>query len=190
LEIHPKLGRHPKITSKPEGRFGADATLLVNDLAYAAYWNVQLSSQSIDTDSQRFQELFSQHCSWMNWWPFLVHRHAPSSVILDDFDIPSVPSLVLPDETDAPLLVNADAMLAGPITLQGFQAISRWGHQVFEPGGSVQHLQFALRNPRTVRSDCAGYTTLEQFLRLLALERGNHNFQFEYITLRVLLQAL
>lgn len=125
----------------------------------------------------------------MNWWQFFGHRHASSSGIVDDFDIRSVPSLVLPDEIDAPLLVNPDAMLAGPITLQGFQAISRRGHQVFEPGGSVQHLQFPLRYPRTVRSDLAGYATLEEFLRL-APERGSHNFRFEDITLRVLLQAL
>jgi hypothetical protein len=86
-------------------------------------------------------------------------------------------------------LFNADAMLAGPITLQGFQAISRPGHQVFELGGSVQHLQFPLRYPRTVRSDLAGYATHEEFLRL-APERGSHNVRSEYITLGVLLKAL
>jgi hypothetical protein len=55
---------------------------------------------------------------------------------VDDFDILGVPSLVFPDEADAPSLVNADTMLARAITLQGFQAISRRGLQVFEPGGS------------------------------------------------------
>jgi len=46
-------------------------------------------------------KLVSQHFSRMNWWQFFGYRHAPSSVIVDDLDIPNVPSLVLPDEIDA-----------------------------------------------------------------------------------------
>jgi len=111
----------------------------------------------------------------MNWWQSFGHRHSPSSVIVDDRDILGVPRFVIPDEEDAPLLINADTMLAGPLTLQGLQAISRWHPQVFEPRGSVQHFQFALGDPRTVRSDLARYATFEQSLRLLGLERGNHN---------------
>ena len=63
------------------------------------------------------------------------------------------PASFFPDEAEAPSLVNADTMLAGSITLQGLQAISRWGLQVFEPSGSGQHLQFALGDPRTVRGE-------------------------------------
>jgi len=44
-------------------------------------------------------------------------------VIIDDFDIPRI--ALVPPETDPPLVIDADAMLAGPIPFKGFKMIPR-----------------------------------------------------------------
>jgi hypothetical protein len=46
-----------------------------------------------------------------------------ASVVVDDFNVVGV--AVNPAETDAPLIVDADAVLAFALALQGFQPIGR-----------------------------------------------------------------
>jgi hypothetical protein len=48
-----------------------------------------------------------------------------------------------PHETDSPLLVDSDAVLALSVTPKQFQPISRNGLQVCEAGRAVNHLKFS-----------------------------------------------
>lgn len=43
-----------------------------------------------------------------------------------------------PSETDAPLLVDPNAVLALSITLQGFELVSRRNSQIVQPNRGVQ----------------------------------------------------
>jgi hypothetical protein len=65
-------------------------------------------------------------------------------VIVRDFNF--VSSVFLPDETDAVLIIDPDAMLAGSIVGQAFRAVSRRNPQVVQVFGSFQHVQFANSN--------------------------------------------
>jgi hypothetical protein len=52
---------------------------------------------------------------------------------------------VAPRETDSPLSINTNAVLAFPITLQRFQPVSRRNGQTFETNRGVQQLQLVKR---------------------------------------------
>jgi hypothetical protein len=62
-------------------------------------------------------------------------------MIVHDRDI--VDMTFLPPKANPPLLVDANTVLATPLTLERFQSIA-WGHpQVFERLGVVQHAELS-----------------------------------------------
>src|SRR5690606_37452422 len=68
----------------------------------------------------------------------------PSSVIINNLDI--FRTSVRPAEADAPLVVDPDAVLAFPVTLQLFQPVARGRRQITQFSRRLQQGQFALRN--------------------------------------------
>jgi hypothetical protein len=56
------------------------------------------------------------------------------SVVIDDLD--QFGAAVAPDEADAPLIVDSDAMLAASVASQGFEAITGQCPQVHELAAS------------------------------------------------------
>jgi len=57
-------------------------------------------------------------------------------MVIDDLHVISVRAA--PNETDPPLVIDPDTMLAAPVTFQRFQAIAGWNEQVRKPPGGVQ----------------------------------------------------
>ena len=53
-----------------------------------------------------------------------------SLVVVDDFNRVRVP--IFPDEADAPLVIDTDAMLAAPLPLESFEPVPRWHPQVIQ----------------------------------------------------------
>src|SRR5437867_7780491 len=68
-----------------------------------------------------------------------------ASMVVDDLNVVRV--AVGPPETDAPLLVDPDRVLSGPVTSERFQAIARRLPQVVEPRGRGEHLKLSPRDP-------------------------------------------
>src|SRR5271165_2450522 len=64
-----------------------------------------------------------------------------SLVVVDDFDM--IWTSWCPYEADAPLLVDADAVLAGAIALQGLEPVVRWHREVGQHLGVIEQPQFA-----------------------------------------------
>src|SRR5258706_11441422 len=56
-----------------------------------------------------------------------------------------VNAIAFPAETDAPLIVDANAVKPGPITLKGLQPVTRRSIQFFESGDRIDLNQFAHR---------------------------------------------
>jgi hypothetical protein len=52
-----------------------------------------------------------------------------------------------PDEAQAELIVDADAVLAFPVSTQWFETVARRYPQIVEAGGDVQLEQLATRHP-------------------------------------------
>jgi hypothetical protein len=56
------------------------------------------------------------------------------SVVIDDFDVLCAVRAFRPFKANAPLLVDPDAVLALPVTRQGFEAVARKLRQVAQAG--------------------------------------------------------
>jgi hypothetical protein len=64
-----------------------------------------------------------------------------SSVVIRDFDIRRAASPAWPFEADAPLLVNANAELPGPVGLQRFEPIATERSQFVQTYRRVENFQ-------------------------------------------------
>ena len=85
--------------------------------------------------------------------------HKKTSVIIDNFYF--VRMAIVPSKADAPLIVNANAVLPGAIAFQSFQAISRWRSHLLQTPSGIQLLQLSESNSCD-RPELAMITQLEQ----------------------------
>ena len=69
-------------------------------------------------------------------------------MVINDFDLVRIP--VFPDETDAPLVVNANTMLSGPLPFQAFKPVARRHPQILKTFRTVKTKQFAQRGSLNV----------------------------------------
>jgi hypothetical protein len=65
-------------------------------------------------------------------------------MVVDDLHV--IRAAVMSDEAQAPLVVDADTVLALAITAQRLEAIAGRNFQVFHPVSSVEHLKLASRD--------------------------------------------
>jgi hypothetical protein len=63
-------------------------------------------------------------------------------VVIHDFD--AFRACSRPNEAHAPLVIDADAVLAGSAPAERFETIARGRAQVLQFFGSIKHLQFSL----------------------------------------------
>jgi hypothetical protein len=69
-------------------------------------------------------------------------------MVIDNFDLVRI--RVLPDETDAPLVINADTVLSGSFAFQAFEPISRRHPQILKTFRAVKTEQLAQGSPLNV----------------------------------------
>jgi hypothetical protein len=67
------------------------------------------------------------------------------SVVIDDLDFGWAALAIGPLETDAPLIVDSDAVLPRSVSLEGFKAIARRSHQVTKRHCRLDTIKFAKR---------------------------------------------
>lgn len=94
------------------------------------------------------------------------------SVVIDDTDLAAI--AVFPDEAEPPLVVDADAVLSFPVSLQGFQPIGRRDAQIFEMLRVVQHTKFAPCDFLNVRRQSPGTLAQPDRFGFLVGEIENH----------------
>jgi hypothetical protein len=63
------------------------------------------------------------------------------SVVIDNLDIRRPSRILRPFKTNPPLVVDADAVLSGPVAPQGFQPITRQAAQVAQTGRRAQDFE-------------------------------------------------
>jgi hypothetical protein len=91
-------------------------------------------------------------------------------MIVDDLDIPW--TIGRPNEADAELIVDSDAVLAGTIARERFQPVSRGYAQVGQLRGTVQHGELSHRDGFDVYEPPDSLADKE-CLRVGAFERAN-----------------
>src|SRR5688572_14827788 len=74
---------------------------------------------------------------------------ASALVIVDDLDVIRVS--ISPAETDPPLIINSDAVLADPAALQGFQPVARRHAQKIKRSSGIDLDQLSQCDPQQVR---------------------------------------
>ena len=93
-------------------------------------------------------------------------------MVIDDFDLMRVP--VLPDKANAPLVIDADTVLACPTAFESFEAIARRHPQIFQ----VRRCRELGQLPKGSALNAGGKTpracALPNLFRLLAVKILNH----------------
>lgn len=128
LKSEPKLGRNTKVFAQSQRGVGSDSAFPVHNSADAAGWNSDFPGESIDTDVHWLHELLEKNLSGMDRVKQFFVRHRSSLMIVDDLDVVSV--AIFPNEANAPLIINANAMLTLAVASQRFQAVARGSQQV------------------------------------------------------------
>jgi hypothetical protein len=93
-------------------------------------------------------------------------------VVVGDFDIVGVAAI--PAKTDTVLVVDPNAMLAGAVTLEGFEAVAGRQAQVFEGGGGFELGEFAEGNLVDGGGKFRRAATLPERRGRFIGERGDH----------------
>ena len=98
---------------------------------------------------------------------------SPPSVIIRDLHEICVIFFSAPNETDTPLVVNPDAVLAFSVTPQSFQVVARNCCQVSQYSGRIKHVQLPAANVLNGLKSFNPFA-LEQALSGSIRERFNH----------------
>jgi hypothetical protein len=93
-------------------------------------------------------------------------------VVVHNLNVVSVS--LAPDETDAPLIVDPDTMLSGPIAFEHFQPVARRRYQVSKLNSNIKLAKLALDDTLDCTEARHPFPAMK-LLRLLRPERTNHN---------------
>src|SRR6185437_7541207 len=94
------------------------------------------------------------------------------SMVVDDFDFMAI--AVPPEETDAPLVVDPDAVPAFAVAFQGFQAIRGRNTKIFQGRRSIEHAELAARDLLDIGRQLPGSHSAPDLLRLLVGKAPDH----------------
>ena len=101
-------------------------------------------------------------------------------MVVRDFDFFGMGTL--PSETNAKLIVNADAVLSQAVSAKLFEAIARRGRELGQFANTVDLSQLASRDPpevlRTSPSSFSAVYAVEEVLRCLVCEGSNHGLYY------------
>lgn len=94
------------------------------------------------------------------------------SVVVDDFYVVGV--AVTPSETDTPLVVDPDAVLAFAIAFEGFEPIGRRYAQIVQHAGVPQHAQLAACHRLDICRQAPGRHSAPDLFRFLVGKVPDH----------------
>ena len=97
--------------------------------------------------AERFHEFLAKNFARMNRRQFI--RFHNRSVIINNFNVKRI--FALPPETNAPLVIDPNAMLAFAIHFQRFQMIARWNSQIVQTPRLADQKQFPPRHSLNLR---------------------------------------
>jgi hypothetical protein len=124
LQVNPEaLGRSQR-PGQAQRRVGTDRPFAVDDFIDPPWWNANSLRKPVLANAQRAKELLEQDLSRMNRLMHAVHDQFPS-VIVGDLNVGG--SRRGPYEADSPLIIDADAVLPGPIAFESLKPIP-WRH--------------------------------------------------------------
>ena len=94
-------------------------------------------------------------------------------MIVSDLNV--VGMATLPYETDSPLFIDSNAMLAQPIALQFLKAVSWWNTQFLDVYRRIQHQELSFGTPAYGNRKTARSSSPEDILGLMISEAFDHS---------------
>jgi hypothetical protein len=139
LKSAPETFAHAEEGGQTQAGVHGHAPLSRHDFADAPLGHANFLGQAVLADAQRLEKFFQQNFAWMGIRDFAWH--GDPSVVVDDLDMESVAGLET--KADTPLVIDADAVLAGPIAREFFQPVARRHAQVIQRFRPIQYRQLA-----------------------------------------------
>lgn len=93
-------------------------------------------------------------------------------MIIDNFNV--MRAAFIPAEDEAPLVVDADAVLPLAPAFQGLQPVARRNAQIAQLGGRMQHIQLSPRHALQ-RTKPAAWLVAEQGLGVFVAKADDHD---------------
>lgn len=93
-------------------------------------------------------------------------------MIVDDLNVIGI--AVLPAKTDSPLVIDANTVLAGTISLELLQTVPRWDAQVVKLLGGVHQAEFAQHRAVELGGETPDRLALKQALGVPVGEALDH----------------
>lgn len=122
LEPRPEAGAGSEVASESQRGVSGNPSTTVANLGNAGLGNADVLGEPVARNLERLQKLLFEDLSRMDVWEFLLLGHGLSPfVVVDDFNVSRFP--VFPLKTDAPLSVDANAVLPFPIAAKRLEVI-------------------------------------------------------------------
>jgi len=173
LAAKPPAIAQSEVPAQPQIRICRDRALSSDDVADSLGRDSDVLREAVLRKAKWLQELFLQHFSGRNRGN-RTHAQFPS-VVIDDFNV--FGSVRGPNETYAPLIVDAYAVLPLPLALQRLQMIAGRHTQVIQNRRPVE--LFKLSKGRPLDADPTTDTSPQkQGLRVLALEAFDRHSKY------------
>jgi hypothetical protein len=135
LEAEPEFGRGPKVSRQAQGGVGGDSPPAAHDIIEARCRGAQRFGKLVHAHAQRFENVFADGFAGMGNW-YRISHNILFLMVVGDLHVAGVS--ILPDETDAVLAVNSDAVPSFPGAFQGFQAVAGNRRQIAKGSRPVQ----------------------------------------------------
>ena len=147
LAVEPEFRAVAEIGGKTHRRISGNAALSGNDALNPTLGHAGAQRQARLAQAHGLQKFLIQDFARMNGRHAVMHHGL--LMVVNDFNTVGV--ALTPGKADAPLAVDADAVLTGPVAFQGLQAISRRNAQVIQRNCIVQNFELAHCDALNVR---------------------------------------
>src|SRR5262249_12032514 len=124
-----------------------NSALPLDNLIDPACGHANILSQAVLTNVHGFQKFFEEDFSWMNRVES-VFCHGSVLVIINDLHVIDV--AIAPFKTNAPLVVNANTVLALAVAGQFFKMVGWWYTQILQRVCAIKELQLPPRSTLNV----------------------------------------
>lgn len=144
LQIDPELRRGLEVPAKPQRGVGSDAALTATDFLDPVARHTQGPGEFPRCQLVLGHEVVPEDFPGMDRARLVTTHGNTLSVVIGNFNVEGV--TVFPDEANAPLLIDTNAVLSFAVTPQSFKIV-RWRHpKVVECDGRIQLRQTPLRS--------------------------------------------
>jgi hypothetical protein len=170
LKVEPEAFGGAEVPREPESRVRGDAALAEDDLVDTPSRDTNVLGQAVLAEPVGLQELGQEDFARMDGCELCHGGHL--RVIVDDLDVEGIGGA--PDEADAPLIVDADAVLACTVSLERLEPVAGRDAKVGEGVGRIEDDDFPKRYALKSGGKTTRAATVKERFRVGVAEGADH----------------